>query len=149
MSENAMNLLVEQAKDIEHKAHLALLSAQKELQGYYQQVEQIEQYRLEYSRQMSLRGQSGLSASNYGHLHRFIVQLDETLVKQRQVASNFEQNVENCREHWQLCRQKSRSLEWLIEKRRNEAKIRLERAEQKEMDEFATLSFSRRKYPIT
>lgn len=148
MSDNAMSLLLDQAKDFEHKAHLALLGAQQELEGYLQQVEQIEQYRLEYSRQMSTRGQVGLSASSYGHLNRFIVQLDEALVKQRQVAINFEKNVEHCREHWLLCRQKSRALEWLIDKRRNEAKMRFERAEQKQMDEFATLSFIRRKYTL-
>lgn len=149
MSENAMTLLFDQAKLIEHKAHLALLSAQQELKGYIQQVVQIEQYRLDYSRQMSSRGQEGLSASSYGHLNRFIVQLDETLAKQRQVALDFEQNVEHCREYWQLCRQKSRALDWLIEKRLKAAQMYLERAEQKQMDEFATLSFTRRKNTLT
>lgn len=38
---------------------------------------------------------------------------------------------------------KTRSLEWLIEKRQKEAKMRAERQEQKQMDEFATLSFAR------
>ncbi|WP_407331069.1 flagellar export protein FliJ [Enterovibrio sp. 27052020O] len=145
MSSNAMNLLLDQAKDTEHQAHLILVAAQQELQGYYVQVEQIEHYRLEYFRQMSDRGQQGLSASSYGHLNRFIVQLDETLAKQRQAASEFEDNVERCREHWQQCRQKTRSIEWLIEKRRNEEKMRAERLDQKQMDEFATLAFARQK----
>ncbi|MEZ9524500.1 flagellar export protein FliJ [Enterovibrio norvegicus] len=143
MSDNAMSLLLEQAKGLEHKAQLALVSAQQELQGYYVQLEQIERYRLDYFRQMSERGKEGLSASSYGHLNRFIVQLDETLAKQRQAAIDFEDNVERCQEHWQQCRQKTRSLEWLIEKRQKEAKMRAERQEQKQMDEFATLSFAR------
>ncbi|MDD1783266.1 flagella biosynthesis chaperone FliJ [Enterovibrio sp. ZSDZ35] len=145
MSNNAMNLLLDQAKDTEHKAHVALVAAQQELQGYYIQVEQIEQYRLDYFRQMSDRGQAGLSASSYGHLNRFIVQLDETLARQRQAAIEFEENVERCREHWMQCRQHTRSLEWLIEKREKEARMRAERLEQKQMDEFAMLSFSRQK----
>lgn len=147
MSENAMSLLLKLAKETEYKAQLALLSAQQELQGYYLQVQQIEQYRLDYSQQMSTRGQVGLSASSYGHLNRFIVQLDETLVKQRQAAIDFEKNVEHCREHWQQCREKTRAFEWLIEKRLKDEKIRLERLDQKQMDEFAMLSFIRRKRP--
>lgn len=143
-----MQLLLDQAKDHEHKAHLALINAQQELQGYYLQVEQIEKYRLDYSRQMSSRGQLGLTASSYGHLNRFIVQLDETLAKQRQAATDFEQHVARYLEYWQQCRQKMRSLEWLIEKREKETRIRRERAEQKQMDEFATLSFTRRKHKL-
>lgn len=145
MSENTMSLLLTQAKEIEHMAQLALVSAQQELQGYYLQVEQIEQYRLDYSHQMSSRGQVGLTASSYGHLNRFIVQLDETLAKQRQAAIDFEQNVEHCREHWQQCREKTRAFEWLIEKRLKEEKMRLERLDQKQMDEFAMLSYARAK----
>lgn len=148
MTSNAMTLLIDQAKDAEHHAHLALVAAQQELQSYYLQVEQIEQYRLEYFRQMSERGQSGLSASSYGHLNRFIVQLDETLAKQRQAAMEFEDNVERCREHWQECRQKTKSLEWLVEKRQKEARMRAERLEQKQMDEFATLISNRQKSPF-
>lgn len=143
MSEAAMNLLINQAKEQEQQAQLALVAAQQELQNYYLQVEQIERYRLDYFRQMSERGQAGLSASSYGHLNRFIVQLDETLAKQRQAAMDFEDNVEQCREHWQQCRQKTKSLEWLVEKRQNEAKMRAERLEQKQMDEFATLIYTR------
>ncbi|CZF77171.1 flagellar export protein FliJ [Grimontia marina] len=145
MSEAAMNLLIDQAKEQEHHAHLTLVAAQQELQSYYVQVEQIERYRLDYFRQMSERGQAGLSASSYGHLNRFIVQLDETLAKQRQAAMDFEDNVEQCREHWQHCRQKTKSLEWLVEKRQKEAKMRAERLEQKQMDEFATLIYTRQK----
>ncbi len=145
MTSNAMTLLIEQAKAAEHQAHLALVAAQQELQAYYLQVEQIEQYRLDYFRQMSDRGQQGLSASSYGHLNRFIVQLDETLAKQRQAAMDFEENVESCREHWQQCRQKTKSLEWLVEKRQKEARMRAERLEQKQMDEFATLIAARQK----
>ncbi len=145
MSENAMSLLLEQAKETEHQAQLALLHAQQELQGYYLQVEQIEKYRLDYSHQMSSRGQVGLSASSYGHLNRFIVQLDETLAKQRQAAIDFEENVTHCRVHWQQCTEKKRAIEWLIEKRFKEEQMRQERQEQKRNDEFSMLSYSRRK----
>ncbi|MFD2180254.1 flagellar export protein FliJ [Veronia pacifica] len=143
MANSALELLLERAQSDEQNAQLALVSAQQELEGYRRQLEQIEQYRFDYCKQMTARGQQGLTASNYGHLNRFIVQLDETLAKQRQAAGAFEQKVEDCRTYWHSCREKTRSLDWLCEKRRNEEKIRAEKLEQKQMDEFATLSYFR------
>lgn len=138
-----MALLLKQAKFLEHKAHLALVLAQQESRGYCAQLEQIEQYRLDYSRQMTERGTQGLSANSFSYLNRFIFQLDETLAKQRQAAINFEDNIERCQEYWQQCRQETRSLDWLIKKRQKYAKIHAEKLEQKQMDEFAALSFIR------
>ena len=143
MADSAMDLLLERAKSDEQNAQLALVAAQQELEGYRRQLEQIEQDRFDYCKQMTARGQQGLSASNYGHLNRFIVQLDETLAKQRQAATSFEQKVEDCRIYWHDCREKFRALEWLCEKRKNEEKKRAEKIEQKQMDEFATLSYFR------
>ncbi|PCS21990.1 flagellar export protein FliJ [Candidatus Enterovibrio escicola] len=146
MSENTMLLLLKQDKNLEYQAYLALVSAQQELQSYYKQLEEIERYRLDYFSQMLERGKIGLSSSSFGHLNRFIIQLDKTLAKQHQGAIYFEDNVERCREHWQHCLKKTRSLEWLIEKCQKEAKIRAERLEQKQLDEFSMLIFIRKQH---
>lgn len=138
-----MHLLLEQAKDQEHKAQMALMSAKSDLDGYYQQLHQIENYRLEYCRQLSNRGQQGLTASAFGHLNKFIVQLDETLAKQRDAEKQFLDNVQACEAHWQTCRQKKRSIEWLLEKREKERIQRENYQEQRLMDEFASLSHRR------
>ncbi len=66
-------------KEKENQAILALGKANSELEDYYKQVAQIEQYRLDYCQQLVDRGKGGLSASEYGHLNRFLTQLDETL----------------------------------------------------------------------
>lgn len=145
MVDIAMAMLLEQAVQDEQKAQQALASANTELENYHKQVDQIEQYRLDYFKKMIDQGQLGLSASSYGHLNRFIVQLDETLAKQKQIAVEFQQNVEKCREHWLACREKKRSLEWLIDKRALEAQIKANKIEQKQQDEFAALAFLRKK----
>lgn len=141
MSNKALALLLEQAKQEERQAQLAIVAAKKELEGYYLQVEQIEKYRLDYSEKMSHQGKQGLSASSYGHLNRFIVQLDEALAKQRQVAENFQQNVQQCTVYWQSCKEKTHIFEWLIEKKKHKEKQLANKNEQKQQDELSALAF--------
>ncbi|SJL82344.1 flagellar export protein FliJ [Vibrio palustris] len=143
--DNALTFLVNQAKDNEDKAVMALNQARSELDNYYQQLEQIEQYRLDYCQQLTDRGQAGLTASQYGHLQRFLNQLDETLSKQREAETHFTQQVTNSEQHWLEVRKQRRSYEWLIEKKKTEKQQAEERREQQLMDEFSTLSFNRRR----
>lgn len=141
---NSLEFLLEQAKERENQAVLALNQARTELDGYYQQLQQIEQYRMDYCQQLIDRGQQGLTASQYSHLNRFLTTLDETLAKQKQAESHFKGQVESCEQNWLEARKQRRSYEWLIEKKKTE-KAQIENArEQKQMDEFATLQFSRR-----
>ncbi|CAH8184779.1 flagellar export protein FliJ [Vibrio aestuarianus] len=143
--DNALEFLLEQAKDKEEKAAMALSKSRSELDSYYKQLSQIEQYRLDYCQQLVDRGMSGLSASEYGHLNRFLTQLDETLSKQRDAEQHFKTQVENCQDHWLEVRKQRRSYEWLIDKKRTEAQRLQEKREQKQMDEFSTLLFSRKR----
>ncbi|MDC0611041.1 flagellar export protein FliJ [Vibrio sp.] len=141
--ENALEFLLEQAKEKEEKAVLSLGKARQELSNYYEQLKQIEQYRLDYCNQLVERGQNGLTASQYWHLNRFLTQLDETLAKQRKAEGHFQQQVTNCEEHWLTVRKQTRSYEWLIDKRRSEREKLEQKKEQKFLDEFATLQFNR------
>lgn len=142
--ENALDFLVEQAIEKEHQAVLALNKARAELDDYYEQVAQIEKYRLEYCHQLVERGQKGLTASQYGHLNRFLTQLDETLKKQREAEGYFKKQVDNCQSHWLDMRKQKRSYEWLIEKKQKEKEQSENLREQRQMDEFSTLQFTRR-----
>ncbi len=142
--DNALEFLLEQAKERENQAVLALGQARSELEGYYQQLEQIEKYRLDYCQQLVDRGQQGLTASQYSHLNRFLTTLDETLAKQKQAESHFKGQVEGCEQNWLESRKQRRSYEWMIEKKQAEKERQQNIREQKQMDEFATLQFSRR-----
>jgi flagellar FliJ protein len=145
--ENALQFLLEQMGDKERKAVLSLNKARQELDNYYKQIKQIEQYRLDYCNQLVERGKKGLTASEFGHLNRFLNQLDETLAKQRKAEEQFKLQVKNTEQHWFEVRKQRRSYEWMIDKKRIEReKIELKR-EQKELDDFTTLRFARRNTP--
>ncbi|WDZ72333.1 flagellar export protein FliJ [Vibrio harveyi] len=141
---NAMEFLLDQAKEREDQAVLALNKARTELEDYYRQVEQIEKYRLDYCQQLVDRGMAGLTASQYYHLNRFLTQLDETLSKQKQAESHFKEQVVNCQDYWLNMRKERMSYEWMIEKREKEKQIAEAKREQKQMDEFSTLLYSRK-----
>ncbi len=141
---NAMEFLLEQAKEREDQAVLALNKARSELDDYYRQVEQIEKYRLDYCQQLVDRGMAGLTASQYGHLNRFLTQLDETLSKQKQAENHFKEQVVNCQDYWLNMRKERMSYEWMIEKREKEKQMAEAKREQKQMDEFSTLLYSRK-----
>ncbi|WP_367986940.1 flagellar export protein FliJ [Vibrio sp. NTOU-M3] len=143
--ENALEFLLEQSKERENQAVVALNKARTELDGYYQQLQQIEQYRLDYCQQLVDRGKNGLTASQYTHLNRFLTTLDETLSKQKQAESHFQQQVESCEQNWLETRKQRRSYEWLIDKKKTEKQRLQEQREQKQLDEFSTLQFSRRR----
>ena len=143
--DNALEFLLEQAKEKENQAVLALNKANAELQGYYEQVAQIEKYRLDYCQQLVDRGKAGLTASQYGHLNRFLTQLDDTLSKQKEAEGHFKSQVDNCQEYWMELRKQRKSYEWLMEKKQKEkAKLQDQRG-QKQMDEFSTLLYSRQR----
>jgi flagellar FliJ protein len=142
--DNALEFLLEQVKERENQAVLALNQARTELEGYYQQLEQIEKYRMDYCQQLIDRGQQGLSASQYAHLNRFLTTLDETLAKQKLAEEHFKGQVEGCEQNWLETRKQRRSYEWLIEKKKTERDRLQNIREQKQMDEFSTLQYSRR-----
>ncbi|WP_456296909.1 flagella biosynthesis chaperone FliJ [Vibrio sp. AK197] len=146
--DNALEFLLEQSKEHENQAVMALGQARTELDNYYQQLSQIENYRLDYCQQLVERGQSGLTASQYAHLNRFLTSLDETLAKQKQAESHFKQQVDNSEQHWLEARKQRRSYEWLMEKKQTEKQRLQEKREQKMMDEFSTLQFARRKIQL-
>ncbi|MGF1695896.1 flagella biosynthesis chaperone FliJ [Vibrio kyushuensis] len=143
--ENALGFLLGQSKDREDQAVLALNQARFELNNYYEQLSQIEKYRLDYCQQLIDRGKEGLTASQYGHLNRFLTQLDETLAKQKLAESHFKSQVDNCEEHWLEVRKQRRSYEWLLEKKQTEQQKLQAAQEQKQLDEFSTLQFNRNK----
>ncbi|MUK24759.1 flagellar export protein FliJ [Aliivibrio fischeri] len=141
---STFDFLLEQAQERENQAVMALNKAKAELEDFYEQVKQIEKYRLDYCNQLLQRGQQGLTASQYGHLNKFLVQLDETLTKQKSAESHFTSQVNNCQTYWQETRKQRRSYEWMMDKKKAERQKMLDKQEQKMMDEFSTLQFARR-----
>ena len=139
------DFLLEQTQKEESQAILALDKAKMELNNFYKQIKQIEQYRLDYCNQLLEKGQQGLTASEYGYLNKFLMQLDEALIKQKKVENHFTLQVDNCQMHWQEIGKQRRSYELIIKKKKLDEQKKTEWQEQLIQDELTTLRFIRRK----
>ena len=141
---NVFEFLLDQAKEKESQAIQALAQATTELEDYYSQYAQISQYRQDYWGLFVNRGQEGLTASQYSHLNKFLSQLDETLVRQKESEVHFTDRVDKCRQYLLEIRKERFSYEALIQNKIKKMTVQKNRADQKLLDEFATLSFNRR-----
>ena len=137
MNASSLVLIQEQAQQKLRHAQIALREAEKAQAQYQQQLDHLEQYRLDYATTLITRGQEGLNASNFHQLQAFLTQLDQTLSAQRDGQRYFEQQVENCKSTYFQCRKQQNALQhWIDIKQQQQDKI-LAKKEQKNMDELA------------
>ncbi|MCL1141684.1 flagellar export protein FliJ [Shewanella gaetbuli] len=133
------------ATEAEEQAALQLKSAQFERQKRQGQLEALNNYRLDYMKQM--KGQQGqsVSANHYHQFHQFIKQVDTAIAQQVASVKDAEQQVGYRQTHWQEKQQKRKAVEMLIEKKRQKASIAQAKQEQKMSDEFAMQQYFRQR----
>ncbi len=132
-------------KEAEEQAALQLKSAQLELQKCQGQLDALNNYRLEYMKQMGETQGKTLSASEYHSFHEFIKQVDQALIQQVNAVKETEKQTGYRQVHWQEKQQKRKAVEMLLEKNALKAQIIANKREQKASDEFAMQQFIRKK----
>ena len=145
MDPSVLTLVLEQAKKKVKHAQAALLVATQAQQQYQQQLDNLEQYRLDYANKLITRGKVGLNASNFHHLQTFLTQLDQTLSAQRGGLGHFKQQVDACRQAFSQCQQHESALQRLIETQQQQQQQMLDKKEQKLIDELALYSVLRQR----
>ncbi|NKF50224.1 flagellar export protein FliJ [Shewanella sp. WXL01] len=131
------------AADEEEVASLQLKSARLELQKGQNQLTALNDYRLDYMKQIGAQQGQSLSASQYHQFHRFIKQIDDAIAQQVSAVKESEKQVGYRQENWQQKQQKRKAVEMLIEKKRLAAQAAEAKREQKASDEFAIQQFFR------
>ncbi|WP_394128750.1 flagellar export protein FliJ [Shewanella maritima] len=132
-------------KDAEEQAALQLRSAQLEAQKRQTQLNALNEYRLDYMKQMDGHTGQALSANHYHQFHRFIKQVDEAIGQQVGAVREAETQVGYRQKHWQEKQQKRKAVEMLLDKKRHIAQVAEDKREQKASDEFATQQYFRNK----
>jgi flagellar protein FliJ len=133
------------AVDAEEQAALQLRSAQLDYQKRQGQLDALNNYRLDYMKQMGAHLGQNISASHYHQFHRFIRQIDEAIGKQIRSVKEAETQRGYRQQHWQEKQQKRKAVELLLANKAGKA-LELEQwREQKQTDEFASQQFYRRK----
>lgn len=137
-------LVLNLALDAEEQASLLLKSAQLECQKRQHQLNALNNYRLDYMKQMQSQQGQAISASHYHQFHRFIRQIDDAIAQQHRVVADGEKQKEYRQHHWLEKQKKRKAVELLLtSKAKKRDALELKR-EQKMTDEFASQQFYRR-----
>ncbi|MCG9729269.1 flagellar export protein FliJ [Shewanella sp. Isolate13] len=138
-------MVLKLSQEAEEQASLQLRSAQLEWQKRQNQLEALQNYRLDYMKQMEQQQGQSISASNYHQFHQFVRQVDAAIVQQLNAVQDADNQRQHRQVHWQEKQQKRKAVELLLANKAAKAQLAELRAEQKMVDEFASQQFYRKK----
>ena len=140
----AIELLIERLLEAEDRAARAMSMARQDQQRYEAQLEALNQYRENYSGQLTERGSLGLTSFQFGHYQAFINKLDHSTQQQLQGLRQVRQVTEKRRQEWLDIQQQRKALETLMSRKAAQEALKVARQEQKLLDEFATFRYFHR-----
>lgn len=142
--DRALSLVRDKRQSDEEKALEDWVNCKNQVTNYENQIKQVEEFRLEYIRNMENEGRNGFTGTKLLAYQAFIEKLDNIAAKQKVELERLKMLTEQKRQMY-LTRQKERKIiESLIEKHKQK-RIKAElKAEQKLLDEFAVAQYSRR-----
>ena len=140
----AIQLLIERLLEAEDRAARAMAMPRQDQQRYESQLEALNQYRENYSGQLTDRGSQGLTSFQFGHYQAFINKLDHAAQQQLQGLRQVRQVTEKRRQEWLDIQQQRKALETLMSRKAAQEALKVARQEQKLLDEFATFRYFHR-----
>ncbi|WP_199611219.1 flagellar export protein FliJ [Flocculibacter collagenilyticus] len=143
MAIEQLKTVLQVEQDKEDKLGIDLRQAQHHLIDNEQKLEGIQQYRLDYMKQLHYKAQQGIEGNFYNQYQAFMKKLDSASEQQINAVNTAKRVVEQRKELWLKQQQKRKALEMLIEKHELAKQERLDKAEQQMLDEIATNQFIR------
>lgn len=141
MSQLALVAKFEQEK--EQKAAQAYQLAQQHVQEQKQKLRNLEQYRIDYLKQIQQTGMAGVGARHYNQHLSFVGKLDKACEQQLQVISKANLVADQRKQQWMNQQKRRKAVDMLIEKQKLAAQAKEARQEQRLMDEYASQRYFR------
>ncbi|WP_022940713.1 flagellar export protein FliJ [Psychromonas hadalis] len=136
MARDALQLVYQQREKQVEKAQQAYQKAQQALFEQRNQLQNLHQYRRQYSNQLSEKGAQGVSIADLGKYQQFIVQIDQGVTQHQQGLIKFEYDVQAHKKMWIEAQVNCKAMGMLLEKKAKK-RIALEnKKEQQLLDEF-------------
>ncbi|MDO6836201.1 flagellar export protein FliJ [Pseudoalteromonas carrageenovora] len=145
MAKNKLDLLLKLENDKEESLRMNYLQANQNLQANQQKLQGLNNFRLEYSQQLHLKGKSGLSSAGFGQYHAFIAKIEEAIRQQASTVNTAKQVVTQRKALWLKQQIKAKAVAKLIEKQKLKASVLNAKNEQKMLDEFSANQFFQRR----
>ena len=144
MAKNKLDLLLKIENDKEENLRVSYLQANQNLQTNQQKLQGLNNFRLEYSQQLHLKGKSGLSSAGFGQYHTFISKIEEAIRQQASTINTAKQVVSQRKTLWLKQQIKAKAVAKLIENQKLKANALIAKNEQKMLDEFSANQFFQR-----
>lgn len=145
MAKNKLDLLLKIENDKEENLRMSYLQANQNLQANQQKLQGLNNFRLEYSQQLHLKGKSGLSSAGFGQYHAFIAKIEEAIRQQASTVNTAKQVVTQRKTLWLKQQIKAKAVAKLIENQKLKANALMAKSEQKMLDEFSANQFFQRR----
>ena len=141
MAKNALKLVYEQKQKQVSSALQAYQQAQTILFTQRQQLQNLQQYRRQYSEQLSVKGAAGLTVPELRKYQQFIVQIDQGLSTQQQGLVKFEYDVHTQKKLWLDSQISCKAIAMLLKKKALKEEQIANKIEQKLLDEFSIFQY--------
>ena len=135
MRSRRMQPIARHAEQVQQQTVQVYVSAQQAVVDAQLQLEQLLEYRIEYSGRRTSNGMSIQQLRDYQH---FLSKLNISIEQAHQQLELKKRSCEKHRQAWLKTRTRTKALDSVIEKYRQQERIIAVRIEQKEQDECAS-----------
>ncbi|MBU2977967.1 flagellar export protein FliJ [Alteromonas sp. C1M14] len=141
-----LELVAKFERDKEQTAAQQFRLAQQQVAQQRQKLSSLQQYRLDYLKQIQANGKGGVGAKVYHQHLNFVGKLEKACQQQMNVISQTTLAADQRKRAWLEQQKRRKAVEMLIEKKAEEAQKRAQREEQHMMDEFAAQKYFRQRF---
>lgn len=132
-----LQLVANVEKKREQNCALQYQQANAHLQESQQKLSGLERYKLDYLHGIRTKAAQGIGAKAMSQHHQFIGQLDKACEQQVLVINQAVLVVDQRKRQWLVQQQKHKAILHLLEVKQNQAKLKVDKNEQKLFDEIA------------
>lgn len=122
-------------KKKEDEAAKELAKVAQEISAQKQRLFDLENYRVEYGKQINHVGGEGLSATQWRDFQRFLANLSNVIEQQKSAISTLEQDFEQKKRQWLAARSRTKALETVKNRYNQQELMADEKQLQKEIDD--------------
>jgi flagellar FliJ protein len=141
---SALNTLIDLALKETDEAAKRLGDALRIVEEADQKLDLLLQYRNDYALRCQTNMANGISTTHFNNFQVFMQKLDHAIAGQQKVVSDAKHRAEQARATWLACEQKKMSFVTLAERAGKESARRELWRDQKQNDEHAARSISRK-----
>lgn len=96
---------------------------------------ELREYRDEYTQHFQMNTTQGMSTVRMQDYRIFLHKLNQAIEEQAKVVRQTHEDCESCRKQWQVIHGKTKAVDHLVDRFKEQELADIERAEQKESDE--------------